>query len=125
MSERDIQHLEFILEKIDIIFEICEIGIEEALSDYKRDRPAILMHLEACFEQFQKLSKKGCDLSGIIDPDKLKGLRNTRNFIAHNYEGVNLKIIKRIIEGYLPEVKDNIQKYLDEIQKEKSSVSPH
>ncbi|MCD8212721.1 MAG: DUF86 domain-containing protein [Campylobacter sp.] len=113
MSEySEFEHLKLICEKIDIIFEICECGITAALDDYKLKRPAILMHLQSCQQELKKLDKSNFDLTEIISHDDFKGFADTRNFIAHDYDGVSLPIIENVIRRFLPGLKENIQKIL-------------
>ena len=48
----------------------------------------------------------------MYNEDDLKGAVDIRNFIAHDYEGINLPIIEFIIRERLPLMKkiiDNIQ----------------
>ncbi len=70
-------------------------------------RPAILMHLTAIAEQFNKLKQTHADdiLSGFDDRD-IKGMYDVRTYIAHDYEGVNLAIVEWIIRNGLPKFKE-------------------
>ena len=38
-----------------------------------------------------------------------KGAYYTRNYIIHDYEGVNLAYIERIVRDFLPELKKNVK----------------
>lgn len=105
---RDTQRVQTIIEKIDLILEIVSEsgGIVAALSDTKLKRPAILMHLVAMAEQFEKL-KNDASFSILthFDREDLKGSYDIRNFIAHDYEGINLPIIEMVIREKLPNIK--------------------
>ena len=81
--------------KIEYILDITNSGIVKALEDQKTTRPAIMMHLTSIAEQFSKIKDKR--LLENFDNEDIKGAINTRNFIAHDYEGVNLPIIEFII----------------------------
>lgn len=109
MSEQhDIDRLQTIIEKIDLILEIVHesSGIVAALSDTKLKRPAILMHLVAMAEQFEKLKNNAAfTLLSHFDREDLKGSYDIRNFIAHDYEGINLPIIEMVIREKLPHIK--------------------
>jgi uncharacterized protein with HEPN domain len=74
------------------------------LEDREVYRPAILMHLVAIAEQFDKLKKENSPLLEHFSFDDLKGIYDTRTFIAHDYEGVNLPIIETAIRYGLPEL---------------------
>lgn len=105
---RDTQRVQTIIEKIDLILEIVNGsgGIVASLSDTKLKRPAILMHLVAMAEQFEKL-KNDASFSILIhfDREDLKGSYDIRNFIAHDYEGINLPIIEMVIREKLPHIR--------------------
>ncbi|WP_298693754.1 HepT-like ribonuclease domain-containing protein [uncultured Sulfuricurvum sp.] len=109
MSEQhDIERLQTIIEKIDLILEIVNEsgGIVAALSDTKLKRPAILMHLVAMAEQFEKLKNDAAfTILSHFDREDLKGSYDIRNFIAHDYEGINLPIIEMVIRDKLPHIK--------------------
>jgi len=62
-----------------------------------------MMHLTSIAEQFSKI--KDQELLKKFDDEDVKGAINTRNFIAHDYEGVNLPIIEFIIRDRLPVLK--------------------
>jgi len=109
-SKDDIYRVKLILIKIDYILEICSIGIVKSLEDEKVTRPAILMHLTSIAEQFSKI--KDSDFLNQFDEEDVKGAIDTRNFIAHDYEGINLPIIEFIIRERLPILKNEIEKIL-------------
>lgn len=85
----------------DIVLEAG--GIVPALEDEKKHRAAILMHLTSVAEQFDKLSKDGeFTILENFDKRDIKGSYDVRNFIAHDYDGVNLTIIENTIRERLP-----------------------
>jgi len=102
----DIDRVKLILVKIEYILDICSIGIIKALEDEKMTRPAIMMHLTSIAEQFSKI--KDTNLLDHFDNEDVKGAINTRNFIAHDYEGINLPIIEFIIRERLPILQNEI-----------------
>jgi len=108
MSKKDdLDRLNLILLKINFIQEICETdGIVKSLEDIRQKRPAILMHFTSIAEQFNKI--KDNDLLDLFDKDDIKGAIDTRNFIAHDYEGINMAIIEFIIRSRLPLLKNII-----------------
>ncbi len=113
MLERDKQRLEVILRKIVMIEEIIEsFGfVSKALEDEKLAKPAIMMHLTAIAEQFSKLKDK--IVIDQFDEKDIKGAIATRNFIAHDYDGVNLSFIEVVIRERLPVVKSIIDDILE------------
>ena len=107
----DLERVKLIQIKIVYILDICKIGIVTALEDEKTTRPAILMHLTSIAEQFSKI--KDNSLLSIFDSDDVKGAIDTRNFIAHDYEGINFPIIEFIIRERLPILNNDIKQLLD------------
>ncbi len=116
MSKESISKIYLILEKIDYIEQIVENsgGITRALEDSVTQRPAILMHLTAIAEQFNKLKQAHADdiLSAFDDGD-IKGMYDVRTYIAHDYEGVNLAIVEWIIRNGLPKFKEQCNLIID------------
>jgi uncharacterized protein with HEPN domain len=104
MSER----LNLILTKIEHIEKIISNSgsITKALEDEVTSKPAIMMHLVSIAEQFQKI-QSDMDIETISKFDKkdIRGALAVRNFIAHDYEGVNLAIVEDILRIYLPKIK--------------------
>lgn len=104
---RDMQRVSTIIEKITHIQNIiskCDNKISKALEDSEILRPAILMHLVAIAEQFDKLKKENSALIGHFSTEDLKGIYDIRTFIAHDYDGVNLSVIETAIRYGLPEL---------------------
>ncbi len=104
---KDIRRITTIIEKISHIQNIIsnfDNKISKALEDEEIYRPAILMHFMAIAEQFDKLKKENSSLLKYFAVEDLKGIYDTRTFIAHDYEGVNLAIIETAIRYGLPEL---------------------
>ena len=107
---------EFILRMISNIETITSRhgSFAKAVDDEAEGRPAVLMNLLQIGEALNK-----------IDPDlrerfelttEARGAYDVRNFIAHDYMGVNLKIVETVIEESLPELKrkvSELQSFLD------------
>ena len=107
MSKESISKVYLILEKIEYIEQIVNNnGIVKSLEDSVTLRPAILMHLTAIAEQFNKLKKDHADdILNAFDDKDVKGMYDVRTYIAHDYEGVNLSIVEWIIRNGLPKFK--------------------
>lgn len=95
------ERLETIRKKIRLIREIIDgYGgkISKALEDEVRDRPALLMHLVSIAEQMSKLKEENAvEVLERFSQSDLKGLQDVRNFIAHDYEGVDMGIIENVL----------------------------
>lgn len=64
------------------------------------------MHLISMAEQFNRLKNDGAyELLSMFDQNDLKGSYDIRNFIAHDYEGVNVIIVEMVIREKLPKIK--------------------
>ncbi len=108
MSKEMISKVYLILEKIEYIEQIVAKngGISNALNDVVTTRAAILMHLSAIAEQFNKLKQAHADdILSAFDKEDVKGMYDVRTYIAHDYEGVNLAIIEWIVRNGLPKFK--------------------
>ncbi|MDY0122656.1 HepT-like ribonuclease domain-containing protein [Sulfurimonas sp.] len=117
MSKESISKVYLILEKIEYIEEIVKNSgnITRALEDQVTSRPAILMHLTAIAEQFNKLKREHADdILSAFDNNDVKGMYDVRTYIAHDYEGVNLAIIEWIIREGLPKFKKQCKAIIKE-----------
>ena len=100
--------LNLILGKINNIESIINQNgsITKALEDRILSKPAILMHLISIAEQFQRLQDAfEYDVLSNFEKEDIRGAFAVRNFIAHDYEGVNLSLIENAIRDYLPKIK--------------------
>ncbi len=110
--------IDFVLEKISLLEEILkENKITFALKDEKVLKPAILMHLMQIGESLNSIYKKSPELIKKYDlEDAVKGSYNVRNFIAHDYEGVNLAIIEMILRKEISKLKTKLKRVKNECE---------
>jgi len=107
--------LEVILKKINFIEEIIvdSGNITNALEDEKSARAAMMMHFTSIAEQFNKLAKDGeFEILQEFDKRDLKGTYDMRNYIVHDYEGLNLSVLDMVIRQKLPIMKETIEHIL-------------
>ena len=107
--------LEVILKKINFIEEIIvdSGNITKALEDEKNARAAMMMHFTSIAEQFNKLAKDGeFKILQEFDKRDLKGAYDMRNYIVHDYEGLNLSVLDMVIRQKLPIMKETIKQIL-------------
>jgi len=110
--------LEIILKKINFIEEIIvdSGNITKALEDEKSARAAMMMHFTSIAEQFNKLAKEGeFEILQEFDKRDLKGAYDMRNYIVHDYEGLNLSVLDMVIRQKLPIMKETIEHLLREV----------
>jgi uncharacterized protein with HEPN domain len=70
------------------------------------------MHLTSIAEQFDKLSKDAeFEILSKFDKADLKGSYDIRNYIVHDYEGINLYVIEKVIREKLPKIKTIIENF--------------
>ncbi|MEJ5168211.1 MAG: HepT-like ribonuclease domain-containing protein [Arcobacteraceae bacterium] len=101
----DINKIRFILEKIeDIESFINKFDSIVALLNDTMGFDATLMCLLQIGETLNKLEKSYENL----DINDIKGAYDVRNFIAHDYEGVNKSIIENIVRFHIPTLKNNL-----------------
>ncbi|MFZ2967825.1 MAG: HepT-like ribonuclease domain-containing protein [Sulfuricurvum sp.] len=103
--------LEFILQMIDDIEYIVaqHNGIVTDALSHRISKPAILMSLLQIGEALGKMRFENELLN-----EYAKGAYNVRNFIAHDYEGVNMAIIENIVRTMLKPLKEVIVQTLKE-----------
>lgn len=104
-SEKAIERLKIIEKKINFIDAIIKEkgSIDLALEDEQNSRASILMHLTSISEQFDKLLHNGeLEILSNFEKQDIKGSYELRNFIAHDYEGVDLYIVEGVISQRLP-----------------------
>lgn len=99
-----LEKLDFIIEKIDDVesFKLRYKSIEDLLNDVM-GYDATLMSLLQIGETLNKLRDES--FANLLP---IKGTYDVRNFIAHDYEGVNKMIIEDIIRMQLPKLKQII-----------------
>ena len=115
-STKALERVNVIKKKISFIEAIVEEkgSLKEALEDEQNSRASILMHLTSIAEQFDKLLHNGeLDLLSNFEKEDIKGSYELRNFIAHDYEGVDLYIVEDVIEQRMPIIKKSITTILN------------
>ena len=114
-SPKALSRIEIIKKKIDFIYNIvAEKGsVIQALEDEQNARASILMHLTSIAEQFDKLLHSGeLDILSNFDKQDIKGTYELRNFIAHDYEGIDFHIVEDVIVERLPIIMNSVEKVL-------------
>ena len=96
-----IENIEFIVHRHD--------GIVNALEDIE-GKMAILMGLTQMGETLNKLESETIELLEMTETQK--GAYDIRNFIVHDYEGVDLYIVEEVIREYLPLIKLKLESKL-------------
>ena len=72
----------------------------------------MLMALMQIVESMRKIDS---DVLKKFDLDSdSRGAYNVRNFIAYDYDGIDLGLIETILRAKVPELKDKMQKLADE-----------
>jgi uncharacterized protein with HEPN domain len=98
---------EFILEMIERIEFIVKRhkGVVSCLNDIE-GQMAVFMAIAQIGETLQKIDDKILEKYDLLE-DK-KGAYYTRNYIVHDYEGVNLAYIEKIVKEFLPNLKSKM-----------------
>jgi uncharacterized protein with HEPN domain len=87
-------------------------GIVAALTDDIEARPAILM---AWLQIGETLNKIDANVLAQFDLETdAKGSYDVRNFIAHDYMGVDLGLVEMITRNHLPILSEKISRMLSE-----------
>jgi len=113
-SDEEIVRLKSIDKKLDDIYSIIERhgGIVQTLNDIE-GQPAVLMLLVAISEQFSKLYKNNSNILNHFEKIDVKGIVDVRNFIAHDYDGVNLSIVEESLRKDIPRIHKVVKSILD------------
>ncbi len=114
-SEKALERVKTIKKKILFIEAIVlKYGSTiKALEDEQNSRASILMHLTSISEQFDKLLHNGeLELLSNFDKQDIKGSYELRNFITHDYEGVDLHIVEDVINTRLQIIKNSTTKII-------------
>jgi len=112
-KSNDVEKLLFVLEKINdaIEYKNSFSSIEELLNS-KMGFDAVSMCILQVGETLNKLSKTTIQNYPSLP---IKESYLTRNYIAHDYEGIDKMILETILREYFPKLKDDIEKILREI----------
>ena len=112
-NDSNIAKLKFVLEKIDdAISYKQEFGGVENLLNSKLGFDAVNMCIMQVGETLNKLDK---DFIQKYNHLPIKESYLTRNYIAHDYEGINKMIIETILREYFPKLKEDIEIILKEL----------
>ena len=114
-NESQLAKIEFIIEMMENIDTIISRhgSISKALEDEIEARAAILMFLMQIGETLKKFDEKVINQYNLAK--EIKGAYNVRNFIAHDYEGVNLVVIEDILRSKLPQLREKMKTIFDEL----------
>jgi len=107
--------IEFVLKMIENIEEVIKRHkkITFALEDIE-GQGAILMFLMQIGESLNKINQKNPKIIKKFNLEiETKGSYNVRNFIAHDYEGVNLSLVDAILRENIPILKEKLLKICD------------
>ncbi len=104
MSKYKIDFMLEMIERVEIIVK-RHGGIAEALNDIEGEM-SILMAIAQIGESLKKLPDSVLKKYELYE-DK-KGAYYTRNYIVHEYEGVDLAFVENIVRNYLPVLKEKL-----------------
>jgi uncharacterized protein with HEPN domain len=114
-SDKALSRIKTIKKKIVFIENIVmQYGsVQAALEDEQNGRASILMHLTSIAEQFDKLLHSGeLEILSSFNKQDIKGSYELGNFIAHDYEGIDLHIVEAVIKERLPIIKSSAESIL-------------
>lgn len=114
-SLKALERIRVIKKKITFIEAIVNDkgSVIAALEDEQNSRASILMHLTSIAEQFDKLLHNGeLELLSNFEKQDIKGSYELKNFIAHDYEGIDLYIVENVINERLSVIQASVDKIL-------------
>ncbi len=102
-----VEYIQKMLSNIDIVLQ-RHGGVQNALADEAEARAAIMLSLMQIGETLNKFEDEVLERYDLkVDA---KGAYSVRNFIAHDYEGIDMELISEIIEDNLPELAQKLEK---------------
>ena len=115
-SEDELIRIKSIYKKLNSINAIIKRhgNITKALQDFDEGQPALLMLLVAIAEQFNKLQKQDSKILENFDSINLKGIISVRNFIVHDYDGINLAIVENGLRDEIPLIAEIVGKLVED-----------
>lgn len=109
MPERDLQYLEHILESINDIQIFVKGYTKETFVNDKKTFNAVIRMFEVIGEATKRISLDFKKNNDNVEWKKMAGLRDV---LIHDYESVDLDAVWNIVESNLPQLKDQIEKFL-------------
>ncbi len=101
----DVSRLEFILEMIeDIEYTIKENHSVSKALENRIGKHALLMCLMQIGETLNKIKTPT-----LKEQLPVKGAYDVRNFIAHDYQGIDVDLLEDILRHLIPELKETVK----------------
>lgn len=103
-----------LLARVDFILEMCQNikeivkrhdGIVNAINDFE-GKMAILMGIAQIGETLKKIDDSILEKYDLLK-DK-EGAYYTRNYIVHDYEGLDLGFVESIVRDYIPKLEEKV-----------------
>lgn len=110
MSERDVRLLvDTIIRSVDTIQAYIDGHTMESFVDDQKTKDAVLMQLLVLGEAANRVPQSFRDILPDIEWTRIV---RSRNIIAHDYQGIDFKVIWRIVTLYLPPLKNSLDNKL-------------
>lgn len=107
--QRDQQSLIDIADSISLIFEYVQVANWNQFVNNSKDQDAVIRRLTIIGEATKRLSNEFRDGHPEIPWKKMAGLRDV---IVHNYDEIDLDVLREIIDVNLPQVFQRLQPLL-------------
>ena len=111
--ERDLSRLEHILEAIGCVENYVDGISKEQLEKDKLHLHAVIYNVQIIGEAVYKLSKEFKDIHTEI---QWRAIEKMRHILVHDYFSINFEILWVVITIDLPELKMQVNKYLELLQ---------
>jgi uncharacterized protein with HEPN domain len=114
MSERvPVLLVQDILEAIEDIFEFTDSQTLEAFKADKKTRAAVIRNLEVIGEAANRIPQS---LKNAYPTVEWSRIIRSRHILIHEYAGIDLDVVWRIVTNHLPPLKVILLKILNDLQ---------
>ncbi len=112
MKDRNQTYIEDIIECIEIIEEYTSLKTIDEFSDNQLLQDGVIRRLEIIGEAVKKIDPA---LKAKYPDVKWREIAGMRDVLIHDYFGVNVKRVWKVVESELDSLKSNLKKIMEEI----------
>jgi uncharacterized protein with HEPN domain len=108
-SARELEHLRFMLESIDLALSYVDGFVLGDFLEDKRTQQAVILNLLHLGEAANRLMIESSDIGSRYSHIPWNQMRGMRNRLAHGYFDVNLNVVWSTLQNALPELREQLR----------------